>query len=62
MTHEELLTMIKAGIKQLVNDASVPKRQTVRELKDIRSHIGSAIDTLDGKIIGDRAMSERDEL
>jgi hypothetical protein len=62
MTHEERLNMIKAAIKQLANDDSVPQRQTLRELKDIRSHIGSAIDTLNGRMMGDRTMAERDEL
>jgi hypothetical protein len=62
MTHEERLNMIKAAIKQLANDDSVPQRQTLRELKDIRSHIGSAIDKLNGKMMGDRTMAERDEL
>jgi Mg2+ and Co2+ transporter CorA len=62
MTHEELVNVIQAAINQLADDENVPKRQILRELKDIRSHIGSAIDTLDHVVSGDRTMAERDEL
>jgi len=47
MTHEELLNMIKAAIKQLANDASVPQRQTIRELKEIQECVRSAIPNID---------------
>jgi hypothetical protein len=43
MTHEELLNMIKAAIKQLADDKSVPQRQTIRELKEIQTYVESAI-------------------
>jgi hypothetical protein len=43
MTHEEQLNMIKAAIKQLANDNSVPQRQTIRELEEIQKYIESAI-------------------
>jgi hypothetical protein len=36
VTHEELLDMIKVAIEQLANDQSVPQKQTIRELQDIR--------------------------
>jgi hypothetical protein len=45
-THEELLDTIKIAVDQLANDQSVPQRQTIRELVDIREYIGSAIDII----------------
>jgi hypothetical protein len=45
-THEELLNTIKIAIDQLANDQSVPQRQTIRELTDIREYIGSAIELI----------------
>jgi hypothetical protein len=45
-THEELLNTIKIAIDQLGNDQSVPQRQTIRELIDIREYIGSAIEVI----------------
>jgi hypothetical protein len=47
MTHEELVNMIKAAIKQLTNDKSVPQRQTIRELKEILEEVESAIPVID---------------
>jgi hypothetical protein len=49
MTHEELLSMIKAAIEQLANDKSVPQRQTIRELKEIQAYVGSAIPVVDNE-------------
>jgi hypothetical protein len=46
VTHEELLDMIKVAIEQLANDQSVPQKQTIRELQDIREYIGSAIEII----------------
>jgi hypothetical protein len=43
MTHKELLNTIKAAIKQLADDESVPQRQTLRELADpsrVKRHTG----------------------
>jgi len=45
-THEELLDVIKIAIDQLANDQSVPHRQTIRELIDIREYLGSAIEII----------------
>jgi hypothetical protein len=45
-THEELLDTIKIAIDQLATDQSVPQRQTIRELTDIREYIGSAIEII----------------
>jgi hypothetical protein len=45
-THEELLNTIKIAIDQLANDQSVPQRQTIRELIDIREYIGSAVEII----------------
>ena len=56
-THQGLLNAIKVAIDQLVNDKSVPHRQTIRELKYIREYIASAI-----AINGDKTMAERDEI
>ena len=55
-THEELLDMIKVAIEQLANDQSVPQRQTIRELQNIREYIGSAIE-----IIHDETTDELDD-
>jgi|GraSoi2013_115cm_1033766.scaffolds.fasta_scaffold462014_1 hypothetical protein len=53
-THEELLDTIKIAIDQLANDQSVPQRQTIRELVDIREYLGSAIEIIRHETI-DRA-------
>jgi hypothetical protein len=45
-THEELLDTIKIAVDQLASDQSVPQRQTIRELVDIREYIGSAIEII----------------
>jgi hypothetical protein len=45
-THEELLNTIKIAIDQLANDQSVPQRQTLRELVNIREYIGLAIEII----------------
>ena len=55
-THEELLDMLKVAIEQLANDQSVPQRQTIRELQNIREYIGSAV-----KIIHDETTAELDD-
>lgn len=62
MTREELVNLIKTAITQLANDETAPRRQILRELKDIRSHLGSAIDELDDATMGNKTMPERDEL
>jgi hypothetical protein len=56
-THEELLNTIKVAIDQLANDQSVPQRQTIRELVDIREYLGSAIE-----IIRRETGAERNDL
>jgi hypothetical protein len=43
MRHDELLKSIKATIDQLANDASVPQRQIIRELREMHHYIGSII-------------------
>ena len=55
-THEELLDMLKVAIEQLANDQSVPQRQTIRELIDIREYIGSAIEIIHNETTGRAKM------
>jgi hypothetical protein len=49
MTHEELVNLIKAAIKQLANDKRVPQRQIIRELKEILEQVESAIPVIDNE-------------
>jgi hypothetical protein len=45
-THEELLEAIKIAIDRLASDQSVPQKQTIRELVNVREYIGSAIELM----------------
>jgi len=45
-THEQLLNTIKTTIDQLANDRSVPRRQTMRELIDIREYLQYAVEII----------------
>jgi hypothetical protein len=44
--HDELLNTIKLAIDQLGKDESVPRRQTLRELIDLREYLGSTVDII----------------
>jgi hypothetical protein len=44
--HDELLNTIKLAIDQLGKDESVPRRQIIRELIDIREYLGSTVDII----------------
>jgi hypothetical protein len=46
ITHEQLLNIIKTTIDQLANDGSVPRRQTMRELIDIREYLQYAVEII----------------
>jgi hypothetical protein len=46
ITHEQLLNTIKTTIDQLANDRSVPRRQTMRELIDIREYLQYAVEII----------------
>jgi hypothetical protein len=43
VAHKELLNTIKTTIDRLADDVSVPRRQTMRELIDIREYLQSAV-------------------
>jgi hypothetical protein len=45
-THKDLLNTIKTAIDQLSNDQSVPRKQTMRELVDIREYLQSALEII----------------
>jgi hypothetical protein len=51
-THEQLLYMIKTSIDQLANDQTVPRRQTMRELIDIREYIQQAVENIRDETVG----------
>jgi len=51
-THEQLLHMIKTSIDQLANDQTVPRRQTMRELIDIREYIQHAVENIRDETMG----------
>jgi hypothetical protein len=44
--HKKLLNMIKRAIDRLANDQSVSRRQTMRELVDIREYLQSAVENI----------------
>jgi hypothetical protein len=44
--HKDLLNTIKTAIDQLSNDRSVPRKQTMRELVDIREYLQSALEII----------------
>ena len=44
--HDELVNTVKIAIDRLGNDQSVPRKQTIRELIDIREYLGSTIDII----------------
>jgi hypothetical protein len=52
-THEQLLYMIKTSIDQLANDQTVPRRQTMRELIDIREYIQQAVENIRDETVGE---------
>jgi hypothetical protein len=52
-THEKLLNMIKTSIDELANDQAVPRRQTMRELIDLREYIQSAVEIIRNETIGE---------
>lgn len=45
-THENLLNTIKTSIDQLANDQTVPRKQTMRELINIREYIQGAVEIM----------------
>ncbi len=45
-THENLLNTIKTSIDQLANDQTVPRKQTMRELINIREYIHAAVEIM----------------
>jgi hypothetical protein len=51
-THEQLLNLIKTSIDQLANDQDVPRRQTMRELIDIREYIQQAVENIRDETVG----------
>jgi hypothetical protein len=51
-THEQLLNTIKTSIDQLANDQAVPRRQTMRELIDIREYIQQAVENIRDETVG----------
>ena len=55
-THEKLLNMIKTSIDQLANDQTVPRKQLMRELIDIREYIQSAVEIIRYEAIGEKKI------
>jgi hypothetical protein len=55
VAHKELLNTIKTTIDQLADDCSVPRRQTMRELIDIREYLQSAVEIIRDETNGDPA-------
>jgi Spy/CpxP family protein refolding chaperone len=45
-TRAKLLNMIKTSIDQLGNDETVQRRQTMRELIDVREYLHAAIENI----------------
>jgi hypothetical protein len=45
-TREKLLNMIKTSIDELANDETVQRRQTMRELIDVREYVHAAIENI----------------